>query len=230
VFTELQSEQNDYNIEILGVNWNRSDVSSNELMTTENDLPWLQDTFEANLQRAFGATYRDVVILDALNRPIDPPFNLTANDLANEATREALKARLRQAAVIIDTDGDKIGDDWEERYRSGLGEGAEENLLEYALGAPPNGNGRTNTPSTGTKFVDGEAVQFVTFRRRLGSAGGLNCVLQWSENGEIWGDARERFEMTGVENLYDGTGTELVKFEAKTPAERKGLLRVKVGF
>lgn len=207
-------------------------------MTAVGDLAWLQDTSKDSVQTTFGAAYRDVVILDAWNRPIDPPFNLTSNDLGNESTREIFKNRLRQAGVLVDSDGDKIGDDWEERYLTGLGEGpegdpdkdGEANLLEYALGSRPDQNSSRGHLSTGAELVEGGMRQYITFRRRLGATGGLNYLLQWSEDGELWTDAGERFELVEATNPYDGTGTEVVKFRATSGEPKAGLFRIKVTF
>jgi hypothetical protein len=41
-------------------------------------------------------TYRDVIILDATNVPVDV-YNLTSHDLATEAFRDVLKLKLRNA-------------------------------------------------------------------------------------------------------------------------------------
>ncbi|MDA7882558.1 hypothetical protein N9A94_09675, partial [Akkermansiaceae bacterium] len=84
------------------MNWNLSVETDNDLMTDGRDLPWLQDTTEANVQEAYAAEYREVVILDPWNRKVvlSRAFNLTEFDLANEVNRGMLKEILRLTAVM----------------------------------------------------------------------------------------------------------------------------------
>jgi hypothetical protein len=206
-------------------------------MTDGRDLPWLQDTTETNVQSAWAAEYRDVIILDAWNRPVDPRFNLTTFDLATEVNREVLKELLRRAAVMVDSDEDRIGDDWEERYLGGLGENADsdtdqdhdENLLEYALGSRPDEKSSMPVLATGMVTVDDDDRFFVSFRRRLGAAGGLKYFLERSGTGDVWTDASESMSLSEAENPYDGTATELVTYVV-TNASSGSLFRVRVGF
>jgi len=234
----LQSEESDYKIEILGINWDLSDESGNELMTGEGDLPWLQDTNEVNARALVGAAYRDVIILDALNRPVEPAFNLTTNNLAVEANREALLIRLREAAEMIDEDGDGIADDWENHYLMNLTEDAgddsdqdSENLLmEYALGSRPDTEASLPKLTVGTMVLDEDERIFVRHRRRLGAAAGLTYSLELKGAGATWIDANERFILRERRNPFDGTGTEIVTYVLTDKEARSGLIRVKVGF
>lgn len=76
---------------------NRSDAASGNASTTVGrTLPWLQDQ-GGQVWTAWGVQYRDVVILDAQNRPV-AVYNLTVNDLQNSANYDALKTLLLQAA------------------------------------------------------------------------------------------------------------------------------------
>ncbi len=207
-------------------------------MTGGRDMPWLQDTNEVNVAVSWGANYRDVVILDAWNRPLDPPFNLTALDLANKANREALKTRLRQAAVLVDADNDGIGDDWEERHFTTLDRNGESdpdkdrenNLMEYACGSGPENGG--SVPLFSTMMVASEQGSFfsMSFRRRLGVAGGLKYRLEWSEGGRVWTDASGAMTLSQIENPYDGTGTEVVTYTFVNPSGGTAVFRVQVGF
>lgn len=60
-------------------------------------LPILQDTTKDDVWGAWGATWRDVVVLDPDNER-SAVYNLTTYDLAVEANRDALKALLLAAA------------------------------------------------------------------------------------------------------------------------------------
>lgn len=207
-------------------------------MTDGRDLPWLQDTNKVNAQASWGAAYRDVVILDAWNRPLEPAYNLTSNDLSIEANRNALKKRLRQAAVLVDADGDRIGDDWEERFLSGLGEGPaddsdnddDNHLMEYALGSRPDQAASLPMIDTGTMMVDGEEVSYLKFRQRLGGAGGLGYFPETSESGESWTDASQSWTINDRMNPYDGTGTEIVTYTKAGSIDPMALFRIRVGF
>lgn len=64
---------------ILGVNGIGYE-SGNPTITEGRDLPWLQDTPEADVWTAWGIAYRDVVVLDA-DGVVVGVYNLTAHDL-----------------------------------------------------------------------------------------------------------------------------------------------------
>lgn len=234
----MESETSDYNIEILGINWNLDNDLSNDLMTAGRDLPWLQDTSVVNAQASCGAAYRDVVILDAWNRPVEPAFNLTSHDLSIEANRNALKERLRQAAVLVDSDGDRIGDDWEERFLGGLGEGpvddtdydGDNHLMEYAFGSHPGQSVSLPVLETGTMTVEGEEVSFLRFRQRLGLAGGLEYFPETSDSGNDWSDDSQSWTVHQRENSHDGTGTEIVTLIRTGSVDTSALFRIRVGF
>lgn len=205
------------------------------MATAAVDLPWLQDVVGQDVESRWGAAYRDVVILDAWNRPIDPPFNLTVNDLSREKNRDLLKQRLREAAVFVDTDGDGLGDDWEDRFLGGLDHGAlddpdgdgETALLEFALGTPPLA-GRRSGPDIAAKSAEGSPEVFLSYRRRLGLAGGLQYVLERKEDDHGWVPADDDFRLVAVTNPYDGTGTEVVFRRTRPGAPSSGLLRLRV--
>ena len=82
-------------IDILGVN----DVgfeSGNEAMCDGRDLPWLQNTADADVWTLWGVVYRDVWVLDAENVPVGV-FNVTSSSLADAANYDALRALFVQA-------------------------------------------------------------------------------------------------------------------------------------
>ncbi len=83
-------------IRILGVNGQGLE-SGNPTITAGRSLPWLQDTAAANVETAWQAGYRDVVIVDAKNFSLQA-FNLTDNDLSVPANFDALKKLLVDTA------------------------------------------------------------------------------------------------------------------------------------
>lgn len=83
-------------VRILGVNAVGAE-SENGLMTLGRDLPWLQDVPAQDVWTLWDVEYRDVVILDGLNRPVGV-FNLTVHDLAIPAEYAALRQMLLDAA------------------------------------------------------------------------------------------------------------------------------------
>ncbi len=83
-------------IQILGVNGIALE-SGNAIITAGRTLPWLQDTLAEDVWNDWAVTYRDVVVLDAENKPI-AVYNLTTNDLGQPANFATLKSILVGAA------------------------------------------------------------------------------------------------------------------------------------
>jgi len=71
--------------------------SGNDLMCDGRDLPWVQDTVDAQAWASWNVTYRDVVVLDEDNVPV-AVYNLTEHSLSDPANYEELKAILLAAA------------------------------------------------------------------------------------------------------------------------------------
>lgn len=84
-------------ISILGVNQVGHEVS-NDSITADRDIPWLQETVDYDVWSAWGVTYRDVVILGGDNIPV-AVFNLTVNDLSVPANYDALRTLLLDVAA-----------------------------------------------------------------------------------------------------------------------------------
>lgn len=233
---DLQVDDLDYRVEILGVNWNLDDESANRLMTERANLPWLQDTSQAEAKTLFGAVYRDVIILDGLNREISPRFNLTAYDLSSAINQGVLKELLRGAAELVDTDADGLADDWEERFLGGLefqadsdSDGDGENVfIEYSLGSDPSDRMSAPQIKTGTILHFEEKKFMVSFRRRIRGGRGLKYTLDFSANGQIWEDAEWSLLSDQVNNPYDGTGTETVTFLTPNMMGKRELYRIRV--
>ena len=235
---DLADEVTGYQIEILGINWNVGDPTSNEAMTEGRDLPWLQDVPEENVRLSWAPTYRDVVILDARNEQVGV-FNLTSNSLGDAINYETLKELLLTAARFEDDDGDGLGDDWEDLV---LGEDSEEtgsgdldsdrsdNFSEFAFGS--DGGDPASLPATMPTMLEasgGDLYLSVTFRRRLGTAGGLNYFVEHFD-GSTWNrHVAKTLERERV-NPYDGTGTVEVTCRLPDPVQVErgsvGLLRV----
>ena len=84
-------------VAILGVN-PPGHESGNAAVTSNRNLPWLQETVGGDdVWGDWAVTYRDVVILNADNEVVDV-YNLTEHDLATPGNREELAAKLRAAA------------------------------------------------------------------------------------------------------------------------------------
>lgn len=67
--------------------------AGNETMTDGRDLPWLQDVADQDVWGDWNVTYRDVLVVDAENEPVSV-LNLTANDLGEAASYDALKEQI----------------------------------------------------------------------------------------------------------------------------------------
>ena len=98
---ELDSENPDLSIKILGVNELGHDAD-NALMTAGRDLPWLQDIDDdgnssSDTWDSWDVTFRDVIITDATNVQV-AVYNLTNNDLANSDNYSTLKQLLIDSA------------------------------------------------------------------------------------------------------------------------------------
>ena len=93
---ELKRENSKTKIRILGIDAVGFE-SSISIMTKGRTLPLLQDTPTENVWDDWGATWRDVVMLNPDNIHVDT-YNLTSHDLANPDNYRELKARLKRAA------------------------------------------------------------------------------------------------------------------------------------
>ena len=67
-------------------------------MCEGRDIPWLQDTEEANWWGSWGITWRDVVILDRDGNEVDV-VNLADHNLNDTEEYAAFKALLLDVAV-----------------------------------------------------------------------------------------------------------------------------------
>jgi len=168
--------------------------------------------------------YRDVQILDSQNR-VYAVFNLTRNDLAIESNREILKQMFLAAAKIVDSDKDRLPDDWELRYFNKLSgnpaddpdsDGAD-NFTEFAFGTNPN-DAKSRSSFQPRLVRNGQqSLLTVPFRRRAG--GGINYIAEVSADFKNWTRSSTEITAASIKLLFDGTGTSQATYSLKKPAE-----------
>jgi hypothetical protein len=83
----LNTDYPNSRIAILGVN--RKGLGSNESFCEGRDIPWLQDTADADWRCTWGVTLRDVIIL-GWNGDRVGVFNLKQHDIIDDVEFEAL--------------------------------------------------------------------------------------------------------------------------------------------
>ncbi len=81
----------------MGVNGAGYESANDQASALADVVPWLQDTEADDVWNAWTVGYRDVRVLDELNRVV-AVFNLTTNDLNVPANYDALKTILLDAA------------------------------------------------------------------------------------------------------------------------------------
>lgn len=94
---ELRTSGEALEIRILGVNGAGLE-SGNDAICDGRSIPWLQDEADVNAWELWDVTYRDVIILDAENRPVGV-YNLTEHDLGNSENYAELRKLLIDAAA-----------------------------------------------------------------------------------------------------------------------------------
>ena len=72
---------------------------NNEDITAGRSLPWLQDTEQEEVWTSWDVAYRDIYVLDSENYPV-AIYNLSQNDLGNQANFQAVKDLLVGAAAF----------------------------------------------------------------------------------------------------------------------------------
>lgn len=198
--------------------------SNGEIANSLNVLPWLQDTTAQKVWETWQISYRDVVVLDAFNRPIARD-NLTSHDLALPQYRAALETALLTAATPADTDRDGLPDVWELGWFGHLGptptsdedgDGVD-SLNEFTFGSSP------ISAASIPKFLPvvarpaGRQVLAMVFRRFGGSAADL--AVETSRDLVTWTSSpAEVFRSGAVRNLYDGMGGAEVRYQQPSAA------------
>lgn len=192
----------------MGVNQYAADQDYyNQLTTTNNLLPWLQDTAQANVASLWQTTYRDVVILDSSNR-VAGVLNLTTHDLGNPANRDQLKGMLRTAASAGDSDDDKLPDHWEYRTFGSLTATPTDdtdndgfnNAVELSLGT--NANDPADFPRPAPN-VSSSGQFKVSFDRW--ASGAADYLVETSTNLVNWTNSTQMIQ-SSTTNYFDGTG------------------------
>ena len=208
---ELKATNPAVNIEIIGNN--RANAAAyNSLVTSVRRLPWLQDTTENSTWTLWKAVWRDVRILDPGNRLV-AVFNVTDRSLGVTSNYVALRQEFLNAAVFVDTDGDRLLDEWERQHFGDLsatgdadpdGDG-ENNFSEYAFVTDPKDAASRTSFRPGVTGAWGEQTFQTKFRRRAGGA--VQYVLEISTYLPQWSAPPPEFHLTEtLRNLYDGSG------------------------
>jgi len=204
----------------MGVNQYAADQEFyNQLTTTNNLLPWLQDTAQANVASLWNTTYRDVVILDSSNR-VAGVMNLTTYDLGQATNRARLKEMLRSVANAGDSDGDKLPDHWEYRTFGGLtatptGDNDNDgynNAVELALGT--NANDPADFPRIVPSFSNSQQFK-VSFDRWAGIA--ADYLVETSTDLLSWTNSPLALQ-NSTTNYFDGTGRSRASYILTSPS------------
>lgn len=94
----MQRELADTSVRIIGVNevGHETDYNATGGICDGRDLPFLEDTADS-VWNTWDVTYRDVYVVDADGKLIEV-FNLTDNDLGDDANYASLRKILTDAA------------------------------------------------------------------------------------------------------------------------------------
>jgi hypothetical protein len=211
-------------VDIIGINEITGGQDSR--MYASRPLTWLRDTSALQVEAAWGNTWRDLVILDPLNRRV-VTYNLSPgfDDLSVAANYTKVKNALNTAATLTDTDGDKLPDYWElwafgnlsKNGSSLLPDGAGA-LQHYAHGSAfPLSGAPAGLPLI-TTFPDGlgGTTFSVNWRGRRGTALGLTLVPEFSNTLSGWTGSTD-FEEYSRRRLYDGSGAERIEWRSVVP-------------
>ena len=218
----------------MGINEIDQEPFNSLVATGEVALPWLQDTPMESVWDRWQASWRDVRILDSQNRP-SAVFNLFDHDLRDSENRTALKELFLATAKVVDSDGDGLPDDWEQRYLGGKaayphedadGDGRD-NFTEFSFGTDPK-DMQSSSPVRPKLLSDGRPTYLsVTFRRRAGSI--LDYIVEASPDLEHWSASTAEITMKKApRNLYDGTGTAEVTYSLVKPISESAQRFVRV--
>ncbi len=208
-------------VDVIGINIPAGGQSTS--MYAGKPLSWTRDTADAGVQASWAATYRDVIVLDPLNRRIDS-YNLSTYDLSVAANKATMKSKLIAAATPADIDNDKIPDYWETWAYGNLSRN----------GATPGTNGLktlhhwahcSTAPATGV--ITGLPVIYtpgpdsylsVFYTRRRGTAFGLTVLPEFSSALTSWTTTAHGYEEWSTKPRYDGSGGETVEWRSIVPA------------
>jgi hypothetical protein len=233
MLAELKAAQPDLNIELVGINLSGLE-SGNEGMTALCTFPWLQDVASNNVWAVWQATKDDLFIVDSLGRQ-QSLFRIGEHDLTYSTNRQTLYQLLLAAAVIRDSDGDHLPDDWRQKYFGAAavkpsedpdGDGRD-NFTEYAFGTNPNDPKSALPMQVNVKTTGLQQDLSIVFHRRAGSV--LNYYLESSTNLVQWSAITPSVATVSTpRNLFDGTGTSEVRVTLKpAPGDPQRWVRVR---
>ena len=205
-------------MEILGIN-GVNFAGFNSLVTSQRSLPWLQDTRQDNVWGRWNVRWRDVWIVDSLGQ-LKTVYNLTDYDLANPVNAAELLRLFLKEAKVVDSDGDRLPDDWELLHFGGLsssgasdpdGDGFD-NFTEYAFGTDP--LDPKSHPSMSPRLLVNAAQPTLNlkFHRRAGNY--LEYVIEKSPAFGLPFNSSPALTVRPSQDLFDGTGTIEAGFSA----------------
>lgn len=211
-------------VDIIGIN--EITGGGDARMYAGRPLTWLRDTEALKVETAWGGTWRDLIILDPLNHRL-LTYNLSPgrDDLSVAANYTKVKNALAAAATLMDTDGDKLPDYWEQWAFGDLSKNANslmadgrKALLHYAHGstAPLTGSPAGLPQVTALPDGEGGTIISVNWRGRRGTALGLTLVPEFSRTLATWAGTTE-FEEFSRRPLYDGSGAERIEWVSVVP-------------
>jgi hypothetical protein len=192
---------------LLGINQTNR-AAFNAEMPKGRTNSWLQDLHEVDVWGHWKVTYRDVQILGPSNR-LYAVYNLTDHDLSNAANRTALKALLLKAATLVDSDGNGLPDEWEQKHFGSLpskptddpdGDGFD-NRTEFAWGTDP--TDAQSKPRLAYS-ITGDGQFMVSYYRWGG--GVFNYSMEASSDLQTWDGSSLSVRYGNAQNLYDGSG------------------------
>ncbi len=207
-------------VDIIGINEIADGTDAR--MYAARPLTWLRDTPAVNMQSAWGALYRDVIILDPLNRKL-AAFNLTSMDLGVAANYNTVKQFLTTAATITDTDGDKLPDYWEQWAFGDLSKSSNSLLPDERKVLQHFAHG-SSAPLSGVipglpqcialpGESDGTTI-YVIWHGRRGVVPGFSMAPEFSVNpGAPWTASIDYTEFSR-RPLYDGSGAERIEWRS----------------
>lgn len=235
LYKDIATNNPGLEVRIVGIGRTGGEAGNFLITAQSNVLPWLQDTAAASVWSNWAITYRDVLVLDAFNRPIARD-NLTTHDLKAPANYDALKNALLVAAAPTDSDKDGLLDTWELGWFGNLTPGASDdpdgdtfdNLQEFAFGTPPtDGN---SYPRFVPQLAKTGSITSLTLAFPRFSGGMLDFAVETSADLTAWSAApADIIPVSAPTPLYNGMGTDEVRYRRATPVTgpSAGFIRVR---
>jgi hypothetical protein len=216
------------NVEIIGVNkFDSANEVEIENTTAGSSLSYLQEVKTNRVITLWGASYRDVRILDSSNRLVGV-YNLSLHDLTYGMNYYELLNLLMTAANAGDGDKDGLPDAWEERYLHGLAAGKNDdsdgdgvtNEFELAFGTDP--LDPLSTPAVNVRFDSASRFSMSLIRW-----GGTQFSFTAETSANLLGWTNRSISVTSV-GLFDGTGRQKATYSLtrSTSALPTGFIRL----